>query len=299
MAKNKAEDLGVARPRVTRVEGVAVQGKPLGISLAQGQLVTVEHIFRNSEGNPVNFGGADDETVSSSSAGNVASPLRVLVKVAEALSIGCQGAAVDASGRFHDAENGVIRFELPSTCVQLPGVLVCEVGVLDLQGQLLQSNRLYAIVNRGMFGTPSAVGFPTTEQIRTRLRDMPDSNFHLADQEFDDAEIAEAIVRACRWWNEAQPPVPVRFNTRTYPFEEKAYDALKAALYETAALHYLREDVVYSAAGVTYRDKDKHSQYMSLAELFRKEYLRWVQLKKAQYNVESGFRSFGSFYGRC
>ena len=195
MATNRAEDLGVTRPRVTRVEGIAVQGKPLGAIVAQGQLVTIEHIFRNADGNHVDFGSTDDETATSSSAGHVASPLRVLVKVAEALSIGCQGAAVDADGRFHDAENGVVRFELPSSCVQLPGVLVCEIGVLDLRGQLLQSNRLYVIVNRGMFGTPSAVGFPTTEQIRTRLRDMPEANFHLADQEFDDAEIAEACVQ--------------------------------------------------------------------------------------------------------
>ena len=298
---------GVIAPEVTKVEGIESPSRLKAVIISQNQQSVIRWIFRNRKGDPIdliNYAIPDSTQSSSSSSGSLTSETsneisdngQLKVRAREILT---SSEAVQVTAHAPDPGKGVIEFQLPSVVTGTYGIYWLEIGAFDPDDTLLNTDNGYLVVERGMWGDKIvADGLPSFKEIRLRMRDSgPEDNFLLTTVEFDDAEIADAIVRVVRYWNESQPQVPPRYTTSTFPFELYAYQGVFAQLYHTAAAHYRREHINYSAAGVTFDDKNKAQEYEMIGLRMWAEYARFVKMKKMQKNVMSAFGGVGSSYG--
>jgi hypothetical protein len=128
-------------------------------------------------------------------------------------------------------------------------------------------------------------------EIRMARRDRcPEDNFLLDDVEFSDTEIAWAIRRPIDWWNEQPPPIET-YTPATFPFRYNYLDAVIAELYRMAAIHQERNNLRYSAAGVTVDDSESYPRYKQISEELMARWQTWAIRKKRSINYEK-------FYGR-
>lgn len=133
-------------------------------------------------------------------------------------------------------------------------------------------------------------------EIRLAMRDScPASNFLIDQVEYTDTEIAWALRRPVEFWNEAQPPLNVIYSPQTFPFRYHWTEACIAVLLRTAAVWYKRNDLSYSAAGVSVMDTKRWEEYNKMADDRWNEFKAWVQNKKIELNVAGGYKSLGGY----
>ncbi len=293
--------LGIVRPRLAVVEGQQVLSRLQGISVQQGQSAIVEFILRTEAGDAIDLTSCDfpgDDTESSSSD---ADDSYIKVALREALSFNdvSTPSVVVPGTTYPPGGTGAIRFQLPVAITAAAGVELAEVGIFDSTGALTYSTLLYVLVNRGQFGPNlQAAGPPTLREIRMRLKASGAEDSYLLDNvEFDDAEIADAIVQTVAWWNESQPPIKQTFNTANYPYPFEAMNGIIGKLYQAVAYYYFREDLTYTVDGVTVADKNKGPTYAKIGEQLWGQYVTWVKRKKASINIDGGFGTIASPYG--
>jgi hypothetical protein len=302
-APNSALTLAVLTPVQTQVEGLDVLGKLQGVHCAQGQRVAVQLILHTDAGDPILLDGAVPEPSSSiivttsSEAGQEVTPFHVKARVMEALSFGVYGAVQEVPGEIIDPKAATVRFPIPDGMTDLPAILLAQVALCDANENVVHVNEVLIAVNPGLFGKyNTANGFPGLDKIRLRLRDSAaEDNFLLTHVEFDDAEICDAVVQTIEYFNEAEPiMIGYRFNTSTFPYPLRIMDGIAGKLLELAANHYRREEVEYSAAGVTFNDKAKEKQYLAESQRRWQAWAAWTRHLKAKVNFFKGFKSFGS-----
>lgn len=301
----------VVRPAVTRYEGRAVLGRRQAVRVVQGQAATVEWVMRDDAGDPVDLsaclcaddaGGAGSDSSSSSSSLTTTTGAdcgAVRVRIREALSVGSGVVPWAATGTARSPAGGVVRFALPAAAVADPGVLTADIGVFDAAGALVFSNQGYVLVDRGEWGSGLPTGPYTAQEIRLSLRDSAPEDSYLNDtKEWDPAELCQAIVRPVQQFNESRPPISRSYTTASFPYREMWLRGIQAVLYELAAVSYRREEVRYSAAGVSLDDKAKAAEYDQKARLLAQEYATWARTVKAGINAEAAIGTVGLYRTR-
>ena len=289
-------DPALVQPRVSQYEGRPVLGRRQALLATQCQRLVVDWTARHPEtGDPVNLRTLGLTSLASSSSSSSSSETtRVVVRALEALYTSGQS-PMEIVGTVERAEAGLCRFQLSEPLVRCPGVYVLEIGFLDQAGQLLFSNRVYLLVERGLFGELARGGPPTFQEIKLAVRDSAPEDSYLNEQvEWDLAEVCDAIVAAVRYWNEAPPPV-ARRNTSTFEFRENWKTAILARLYMMAAASYRREAVQYQAAGVALNDKAKAPEYERRGQELEADFRGWVKVTKVRFNMEAGFGRVGLY----
>lgn len=295
----ECSDQLVLRPGITRVDGRPVLTKTAAVSTSQGMAPVVEMVLRDPEGRPINFTSCGFTSYSSSSSSS--SPQgQVLLKAKEVFSNGQSYPTVDVDGVFMDAAAGLVRAKLPASATLNSGIFEGNWGVLSAEGELLTSNKFYIVVEKSQFASPSAApnsGLPSVETVRVYLRDSsPADNPLLNTLEFDLPEICDAMILCVQHWNTVQPPVRRTFNTTNFPASSAVLNGIMGELYLTAAKHYRRNQLNYSAGGLSIDDKNKSQEYETIGDRMLQEYLKWVRMVKVQINKEAWDGSFGSTY---
>jgi len=211
------------------------------------------------------------------------------------------GAGVDPQivqviGSVADADEGLVRCELPSALVDNSGLFAMNVGVTDSLARIWAQDKGYLSVERGLFGDIGNLsGPPTLGELRLTLRDTLLENNLLDDVEYDDSELFLAIVRPIQEWNETPPPVAY-YDTRTFPFREAWLNAIAAKLLKTAAVWYERNRLAASHGGVNVDDKNKLNPYLLLAQQFDTHWKQFIVSKKVEINASLAYGSVGSSY---
>ena len=296
----ECSDQLVLRPSITRVDGRPVLTKTVAVSTSQGMAPVIEMVLRDSEGRPINFTscGFTDYSSSSSSAGPQG---RVVLKAKEVFAPSTAAPLVDVEGLFVNAAAGVVRARIPASATLNNGIFEGNWGVLSAEGELLTSNKFYLVVENSQFARPSALpnsGMPSVETIRVYLRDSgPADNPLLNTLEFDLPEICEAMIVCVQYWNTMQPPIRLKFTTLNFPETSAIINGIMGELYLAAAKHYRRNQLNYSAGGLSIDDKNKSQEYEAIGERMLQDYLKWVRMVKVQINKEAWDGSFGSTYG--
>lgn len=282
-------DQQLLSPRITALYGVELPTKKRAITSVQGQVAAVECQFFNRDGNPVNL----------TSCGIVDGELELVVgKLRE--SINACNKVYDVDATVITADEGVIQFTLPTFVANNPGVYHLEVAVALEDDNIAFSNQFYLWVNRGLFGNPKYpnAGPPSIDEIRLFIRDnSPDENRLIDDFEFDLAEICYATELGVRYWNEAQPPIGVYFDTTNYVVRHKWLMFIAGHLLVTAAHRFRRNHLPYQAGGLSIDDQNKFQMYDQSGMLLMQEYKEWVKNKKVQINCQMAITSSGSPYG--
>jgi len=145
-------------------------------------------------------------------------------------------------------------------------------------------------------GTHARHGISIAE-IRLLIRDRcKEDNFLLDSVEFSDTEIAICVHRPVEYWNEQPPPIQT-YTPATFPWRYNWADGCIGELLSIAAHNYARNNLTYSAAGLTVGDKDKSDAYAQGAQAYLERYRAWVRQKKRSINMSlfTGSTSLRSF----
>jgi hypothetical protein len=189
-------------------------------------------------------------------------------------------------------------FDIPLTPVETkyPGVFLAELVVLDELGVRRFSDMRYLEIAPTLDLLKHS-GVPTVAEVRLYLRDTPADNTLLDDAEFSIAEVMAALRRPIDIWNE-MPPDVVTYTAATFPWREHWMQAAVGYLLKTASYHYYRNELTYSSGGLSSVEKDKGKIYQGLANESIAEFKEWAMRKKVEINMNMGYGTLGSSYGR-
>ena len=134
----------------------------------------------------------------------------------------------------------------------------------------------------------------TEARVRLFLRDnTADDNYLLDDVEFTEDEIDAAMEACVDEWNETTPDIGV-YTYENFPYRHYWLVGTKGHLFSIAAANYARNNLTYSAGGITIDDKNKMKQYQAMADRYTNEWKQWLHDRMRAGNAVNGFTTFVS-----
>lgn len=131
--------------------------------------------------------------------------------------------------------------------------------------------------------------FLTDVDVRIWLRDNdPEANLLLDDFEFSPEEIRSAMTYTVDYWNETPPDVG-SYDYPKFPYRFALLRGTAANLLFMGAHRFRRNQLNYSAGGLTVDDQNKYQQYDSAGARLWDEYKSWVGQAKRSINVDLGW----------
>ena len=187
---------------------------------------------------------------------------------------------------------GIISFEYDETITRRGGIFTAEAQMWK-NGHLRKVYQFFFIVTPDL---ESNVGETLTiAEIRMSMRDVdPEANFLIDQLEFSRQEIALCMRRCIDYWNESPPPVAY-YKATNFPYRYHYSRAVISQLYFMSAQHKLRNDLNYSAGGVTVQDTLNYAKYQEMADKLWAEWMQWVKDTKYNINVMGGFVVLGGY----
>lgn len=287
---------------VSTVNGTKVLTRARAMTLTQGQCATISWQLHDKDGNPVDltpvgFGGQTPPP-----------DYKVVLRLKEQITLGYGLAPLQVDAIVTDAAKGEVTAALTQQMVGLAGIYYGEMALISVPAEAAQqpcvifSNTFSIIINRSTFGpldtgSNRLGGAPSIAEIRLHLRDSaPGESFLLDNLMFDDAEIALAIARPVMYWNEIPPPLDQTYNTQNFPFRYHWLEGICANLFMMVAEQFRRNQLDYSAAGMTVNDQNKEASYERAGQARWQAYRDWVRATKASINLESCYGEVSSTY---
>ena len=298
----ECSDQLVLRPAITTVDNRPILAKTQAVATAQTMAPVIEITLRDDRGRPINFESCGFSNISSSSSSSGTLTGKVYFKGREALDTSNGIYLVDTEGAFTDAAAGVVRMKLPSTATALHQIIDVNCGVMSTTGEMVHMTNFYVLVDKSQFGSVTAnrgkpAGLPSLAQIRTYLRDnAPEDNPLLNTLEFDNSEIIQSMLKCVEQWNTMQPRIRQTYNTNNFLNPTALINGVMGELYLIAAKHYRRNQLAYSAGGLSVDDKNKAQEYEVAGDRMLQDYIKWCKMTKVELNKEAWDGSFGSTY---
>ena len=194
-----------------------------------------------------------------------------------------------------DALNGEICIPLVAVDTALGGTYTAMAVVIQNDDRKFQYPFWFTVNVNLLDWQPASAGPLTIAEIRLSIRDTcPDINFLLDAVEFQDNEIAWAIRQPIEYWNEVPPPV-ASFSPYNFPYRYHWRLAATSELLRMAAIWMRRNDLDYSAAGLSVADTKKWPDYWKLAAEMRADWQKFVKDQKIAINIDSAFVSMGGY----
>lgn len=272
---------GLVRAGLPALDGCPILTRLKAFIVDQGADATLEHVFRDRQGNPV-----DLSTLITG--GGIA------LRVKEFLGAGLSPVSNPTwslTGSVVDLTGGIVRCALPADLVEQAGIYELAWGAVGVDGRPLSVDRGLLSIERSQFATDEIVkannlGPPTLQEVRMRLMDSAASeNLLLDDIEFKAEQIQLALVEPIRLFNESPPPIGT-FTTRTFPWRGAWTSGVLAQLYFMAAANYRRNYLEHQAGGINVADKKKFNEYGAEGKRLWDEYRAWMDVKKCEINLK-------------
>jgi len=190
--------------------------------------------------------------------------------------------------------DGLITLELDPADIPYAGMWYAAIVAYNVGGEVIAEYPMWLEVRKSLMqsirgNTPISIA-----EVRLVLRDsVPEANNLLLEYEFSDTEIAFNILRPIEEWNEMLPPVNT-YTAATFPYRENWRKATAGYLMRTAARKYLRDDLQYSAGGLSINDKRKWDAYENLGQKLVDEWRTWAKQEKVRLNSLACYGSIGS-----
>lgn len=262
----------------------------------QGVCATLQHTFRDREGNPSDLSNylADTTSESGSTSSSASAAGSVKCRVREWLGNSANAARNpiwEIDGAVVDASTGVLQMTLEEGIVEQSGIYEVNWAVLNNAGKPVGIDRSILSVERSLFPADIAnaytnLGPPTLQEVRMRMMDSShNENLLLNDTEFKDEQILMAMWEPIRIWNETPPPLRPLYTTRTFPFRGAWISGVMAQLYLMMAAHFRRNVMATASGGMS--DKAKEPEYLREGQRLWQEYMTWLLNKKVEINLRS------------
>ena len=308
----------IVHAEIPALDGCQILTRTKAYIVDQGVCGTLEHVFMDRKGLALDLsafdeGAAPPSTPSTESVGSEASipsepiePLgKVVLRVKELTAAAncASNPLYEVDGTFADAAGGVVQARLPSEVVQDAGIYQLSWGILDASETLQLVNDGLLSVERSLFGESVRTqyriqGPPTINEIRMHIMDSSGAeNLLLDDVEFHFEQIAAAVTKPIRQWEESPPPLRTRFDTRNFPYKHNWLEAIAGHLFMAAAHNYRRNHLPYQAGGLAIDDKGKEQQYLQAGQMLLQGWKEFMMFKKFELNARECVGAVGSSYG--
>ena len=204
----------------------------------------------------------------------------------------------DIYADIEDASEGKISVPYDDQVTRRAGIFTAQIEVWE-DGAMRRFIPIFFIVNPSVTHDSADRGMTLSiAEIRMTIRDTDSEGNQLLEQlEFTRNEIALSIRRCIDYWNEIPPPVAY-YKPTNFPWRYHLSLGAAAVLHQMAANHKMRNDLPYSAGGVTVQDTIKFQQYMEFYQRYWEQWVNWVKDKKYQINISGGFQVLSSGYSR-
>jgi hypothetical protein len=289
------------------IEGCPVLTRTKVFVIQQGTTPTLEHVFRNRNGEPIDLIGYTDASASAStSASDSQSPevSTIVMRCKELIApVESTNPVKEVEAVVVDSEAGVVHVALEDDTAPLPGVYQLSFGIMNTAGRAIATDSALLIVEKSLFSRLDInqefnFGPPRLEDIRMTLIDHVGDNLLWETVEFSDEQLAHAIARPVRMWNEQPPPLRPAVDTRNFPFTENWRNGIVGHLLQTAAHSYRRNVLNTRAGGMDVSDKAKEKEYLQASLMYLNDYKTWLTAKKLEINCSLFAGTVGSIYGR-
>jgi hypothetical protein len=254
----------------------------------------VEFLLRNpSSGQPINLTDYDiTDSSSSSSSGNLTGVMIVLKELPSD-----NNAWYEEQALIVDAAAGKIRIAYTAHDVRRAGIFTGEAQIWQ-DGLMKRIFPFFFNVNPSLSGSAGdSLHVLSVAEIRMTLRDTdPEANTLLDELEYKQEEIMLAIRRCIQYWNEVPPPIGT-YKPTNFPFPYHLSIGVASILYGMATHLKLRNDLDYSAGGVTVKDTMDWPSYREMQDRLWQQWTDWVKATKYRMNIEGAFKVLGSGYG--
>lgn len=257
----------------------------------QGVPALVEHQIRDRNGRPVDLSEQfpDGDSLDSQDAATWVVKVRIKEAVSDAPDA-VNNPLWELTAAVTDAREGKIQFRLPVKTVEYAGIYLVGVAVLDADAVPRLVDSALMSVEKSLWPTKVGIalrqpGPPSLLDIRTSMVDRDPADNSLIDRvEFSTDQVLSAIVWPVQYFNE-QPPPLTKFTTRDFPFTAEWQDAVVGSLLVSAAHNFRRNQLPYSAGGVSVDDKNKEGPYLAYGNQLIQGYKDFVLNKKVEMNV--------------
>lgn len=197
---------------------------------------------------------------------------------------------IDLEVEVKEADKGLLSITLPGLNA---GVYRGVVKLSSENSTVIENSFLIYVAQQ----VGKQIGPPSLLEVRLQLRDSsPNDNYLLDGVQFTDEEIALAAIRPIQYFNEVSPPLRIRFTTNNFPWRYHWIEGMIAQLYMIAAEHYRKNNLSYSAGGLSVADMDKERNYMAAYQEKWGMYMQFVRNKKGEINMEQGWRTVPGIY---
>ena len=194
-----------------------------------------------------------------------------------------------------EARHGIVHLDIDRRESGKPGSF-CTMAIVWEHGTRRFNMPFYFVITPAYDEFVPSGGPITIAEIRLWMRDKePSDNFLLDSVEFHDSEIVAAIRSPIDYWNEVPPPLQ-EVTYSNFPFRFHWIEASTGLLLRMAALWMRRNDLDYSAAGVSVQDTKKWPDYLKMYEERWGRYEQWVRAKKMEINISQSYVTLGGFY---
>ena len=199
------------------------------------------------------------------------------------------------------ATDGIVTVSFLPTDLTYAGIWRAAIQGYDIDDNLIGEYPAWLEVRKGLNSTLQQNTPISISEIRLVLRDtVPAFNTLLLDLEFSDTEIAFAIMRCVDHWN-ATPPFVMSYTAATFPWREPWRLGTVGYLLRGAAFQQARNNLSYSAGGVSINDSDMAPVYGKQADQMIEEFNEFCLSKKYEINASYFYgtvnsRGFGSRY---
>jgi hypothetical protein len=184
---------------------------------------------------------------------------------------------------------GMIEFILTNDMTCHPGVYVCEVGRFSNPDYLVDTWPCYLALEPTVFSEMRGSGTLTIAEVRLGLDDLLPTEVSLLDGvEFSDEQIMHAIRQVVDLWNETPPPV-ARHTVKSFPYRYRWIQGTIAQLYRMRAHSYRRNQLNYSAGGMTIDDQNKSQEYQAISDSLMEEFRQWMLAEKIKINIDKAW----------
>lgn len=138
---------------------------------------------------------------------------------------------VDLDSTSLSVDDGTATFSFTTTHTAEPSLMVGRIAIKNSSGTTLERVPCFVEVEPDILSTND--NYPVTlDSLRSRLMDRAaGDNRVLDDYEFEDGEIAAALMTTVDHWNEVANPGLPMYTATTFPYREKLKDGAMGRLY--------------------------------------------------------------------
>ena len=269
------------------IDKVPLEVKPRVFNVSVHQDAYLDFLFVDDNGNPQDLNIPD-----------VGFKAFIRESVARNVPIKCE--VIMPAPPIADEDKGKLKIHLSPKETKYPGIYNGTVICYPLANEkaIIQERPFYVYITYGL-EFPAPKGPLSLTEIRLYLRDSsPEENLLIDGYNFSDEEILLATKITIQKFNDMLPRenFPV-FTSSNFPFRTILMDGILGQLFFMAAEWHRKNNLQYSAGGVSLNDKNKEPNYLQAANMHWQQFLQDAKAEKVKFNMDLNWSMVPSAYG--